>query len=108
MCLDYRRPLLRRYFRPIYRTHLPEAAHQGLIGLIENGDTISINIHERELTLDVDEEVLKRRRAAQEQRESPWTPVSRNRPITKALRAYAAMATSADRGAVRVVDGYVN
>ena len=86
----------------------PEAAHQGLIGLIENGDTISINIHERELTLDVDEEVLKRRRAAQEQRESPWTPVSRNRPITKALRAYAAMATSADRGAVRVVDGYVN
>ena len=56
----------------------------------------------------MDEEVLKRRRAAQEQRESPWTPVSRNRPITKALRAYAAMATSADRGAVRVVDGYVN
>ena len=86
----------------------PEAAHQGLIGLIENGDTISINIHERELTLDVDEDVLERRRAAQEQREQPWTPVKRNRPITKALRAYAAMATSADRGAVRVVNGHVN
>ena len=86
----------------------PEAAHQGLIGLIENGDTITIDIHERELTLDVDEDVLERRRAAQEQREQPWTPVNRNRPITKALRAYAAMATSADRGAVRVVDGHVN
>ena len=86
----------------------PEAAHQGLIGLIENGDTITIDIHERQLTLDVDEDVLERRRAAQEQREKPWTPVNRNRPITKALRAYAAMATSADRGAVRVVDGHVN
>lgn len=86
----------------------PEAAHQGLIGLIENGDTITIDIHERQLTLDVDEDVLERRRAAQEQREQPWTPVNRNRPITKALRAYAAMATSADRGAVRVVDGHVN
>lgn len=52
--------------------------------------------------------MLERRRAAQEQREQPWTPVNRNRPITKALRAYAAMATSADRGAVRVVDGHVN
>ena len=52
--------------------------------------------------------VLERRRAAQEQRERPWTPLNRNRPITKALRAYAAMATSADRGAVRVVDGHVN
>ena len=86
----------------------PEAAHQGLIGLIENGDTITIDIHQRQLTLDVDEDVLERRRAAQEQREQPWTPVNRNRPITKALRAYAAMATSADRGAVRAVDGHVN
>ena len=86
----------------------PEAAHQGLIGLIENGDTITIDIHERQLTLDVDEDVMERRRAAQEQREQPWTPVNRNRPITKALRAYAAMATSADRSAVRVVDGHVN
>ena len=52
--------------------------------------------------------MLERRRAAQEQREQPWTPVNRNRLITKALRAYAAMATSADRGAVRMVDGHVN
>ena len=86
----------------------PEAAHGGLIGLVENGDTISIDIHERKLSLDVDETELQRRRQAQEQREKPWTPVERNRPVTKALRAYANMATSADRGAVRVVDGHVN
>lgn len=86
----------------------PEAAHGGLIGLVENGDTISIDIHERKLSLDVDETELKRRRQAQKQREKPWTPVERNRPVTKALRAYANMATSADRGAVRVVDGHVN
>ncbi|MFG6304321.1 dihydroxy-acid dehydratase, partial [Corynebacterium hesseae] len=86
----------------------PEAAHGGLIGLVENGDPITINIRERQLTLDVDDDVLERRRATEEQREKPWTPKDRNRPVTKALRAYANMATSADRGAVRVVDGYVN
>ena len=85
----------------------PEAAHGGLIGLVEDGDPITINIRERQLTLDVDEDVLERRRAAEEQRERPWTPKDRHRPVTKALRAYAAMATSADRGAVRVVDGLV-
>ena len=51
---------------------------------------------------------LARRRAAQLEREHPFTPVDRNRPVTKALRAYAALATSADRGAVRVVDGHVH
>ncbi|QPK80047.1 dihydroxy-acid dehydratase [Corynebacterium lizhenjunii] len=86
----------------------PEAAHGGLIGLVENGDTITIDIHQRKLTLDVDDAELERRRTAQVARENPWTPVNRNRPVTKALRAYANMATSADRGAVRVVDGRVN
>ncbi|WP_293770816.1 dihydroxy-acid dehydratase [uncultured Corynebacterium sp.] len=86
----------------------PEAAHGGLIGLIENGDTITIDIHARKLTLDVPQEVLDERLAAQEAREKPWTPVNRDRKVTKALRAYANMATSADRGAVRVVDGEVN
>ncbi|MCQ9330050.1 dihydroxy-acid dehydratase [Corynebacterium phoceense] len=86
----------------------PEAAHGGLIGLVENGDTITIDIHERKLTLEVDETVIADRRNAQESREKPWTPVNRDRQVTKALRAYANMATSADRGAVRVVDGFVN
>lgn len=86
----------------------PEAAHGGLIGLVEDGEQISIDIHARKLTLDIDEAEIERRRQAQLSREKPWTPISRNRPVTKALRAYAAMATSADRGAVRVVDGHVN
>ncbi|MDY3126737.1 MAG: dihydroxy-acid dehydratase [Corynebacterium sp.] len=86
----------------------PEAAHGGLIALVENGDTITIDVHQRSLTLDVDEEELQRRRKVQEERDKPWTPVNRDRPITKALRAYAAMATSADLGAVRIVDGYAH
>nr|WP_286980459.1 dihydroxy-acid dehydratase [Corynebacterium sp. UBA5992] len=86
----------------------PEAAHKGIIGLVENGDTITIDIHERLLSLDVDAKELERRRLAQEERENPWTPVERARKVTKALRAYAHMATSADRGAVRIVDGRVD
>ena len=82
----------------------PEAAHGGLIGLIEDGDIISIDVHERKLQLDVDDAELERRRQAQEERERPWTPVDRERTVSKALRAYAKMATSADKGAVRQVD----
>ncbi len=81
----------------------PEAAHGGLIGLVEDGDVITIDVHKRLLTLDVPEEVIERRRAAMEAREEPWTPVDRKRTVSKALRAYAAMATSADKGAVRHV-----
>ncbi|STC70276.1 dihydroxy-acid dehydratase [Corynebacterium pilosum] len=81
----------------------PEAAHKGLIALIENGDTISISVNKRELTLDVDEEVLEDRRQAMEASDAPWTP-KRERVVSKALRAYAKMATSADKGAVRQVD----
>lgn len=79
----------------------PEAAHGGLIGLIEDGDEVSIDVHARTLHLNVDEDELERRRLAQEARDKPWTPVDRPRKVSRALRAYAAMATSADRGAVR-------
>ena len=82
----------------------PEAAHGGLIGLIENGDTISIDVEGRKLSLDVDDDELERRRAAMEASEHPWTAVGRKRNVSKALRAYAKMATSADKGAVRQVD----
>ncbi|HZK31379.1 MAG TPA: dihydroxy-acid dehydratase [Corynebacterium sp.] len=82
----------------------PEAAHGGLIGLIENGDIISIDVEDRKLSLDVEEPELERRRAAMEASEQPWTPVGRKRNVSKALRAYAKLATSADKGAVRQVD----
>ena len=81
----------------------PEAAAGGLIGLIENGDTISISVSNRELKLDVDEAELDKRRKTMEASDTPWTP-NRVREVSKALRAYAKMATSADKGAVRQVD----
>ncbi|WKD59418.1 dihydroxy-acid dehydratase [Corynebacterium caspium] len=82
----------------------PEAAHKGLIGLVENGDQITINVFERSLQLEVDDAEIARRRQIMESREKPWTPLNRDRKVSKALRAYAAMATSADKGAVRQVD----
>ena len=81
----------------------PEAAAGGLIGLIENGDTISISVSNRELKLDVDQAELDKRRKTMEASDTPWTP-NRVREVSKALRAYAKMATSADKGAVRLVD----
>jgi dihydroxy-acid dehydratase len=81
----------------------PEAAAGGAIGLVENGDRILIDVRERTLALLVDDEVLAERRAKMEASERPWTPKDRQRPVSKALRAYAAMATSADTGAVRRV-----
>lgn len=82
----------------------PEAAAGGLIGLIKNGDTIRISVKDRSLTLELDDEEIERRRQEMESREKPWHPTERKRTVTKALRAYAKMATSADKGAVRQVD----
>jgi len=79
----------------------PEAASKGTIGLVQDGDQILIDVHERKLELLVDADVLAERRAKMEAAERPWQPVERQRPITAALRAYARMATSADTGAVR-------
>ncbi|WP_372671828.1 dihydroxy-acid dehydratase [Amycolatopsis kentuckyensis] len=82
----------------------PEAAAGGLIALVENGDRILLDIHERRLELLVDAEVLAERRSKMEASERPWQPKERQRPVTAALRAYARMATSADTGAVRDVN----
>jgi dihydroxy-acid dehydratase len=79
----------------------PEAAAGGLIALVENGDRILLDVHERRLELLVDAEILAERRSKMETSERPWQPKDRERPITAALRAYARMATSADTGAVR-------
>ena len=82
----------------------PEAAHGGVIGLVEDGDIITIDVHTRELSVDVPDHALAERRARMEASDKPWQPVGRDRHVTKALRAYAKMATSADKGAVRQVD----
>jgi dihydroxy-acid dehydratase len=82
----------------------PEAAGEGLIALVEDGDIIEIDIPARKLELRVDDAVLAERRVAQEKREQPYTPVSRNRVVSRALQAYASMATPASDGAVRKVN----
>src|SRR5207244_10125173 len=81
----------------------PEAAERGLIGLVETGDRIEIDIPNRKIDLAVGTEELARRREAMEARNgSAWKPTEkRTRKVSTALRAYAAMATSAARGAVR-------
>jgi dihydroxy-acid dehydratase len=80
----------------------PEAAEGGLIGLVEDGDIIEINIPSRSIRLAVPEDVLGLRR--NEKLQTGWKPAKdRPRKVTSALRAYAAMTTSAARGAVRDV-----
>ena len=81
----------------------PEAAAGGVIGLIEDGDRVLIDVHTRALQVLVDDEVLAERRAKMDASERPWQPGERDRPVSKALRAYAALATSAHTGAVRRV-----
>jgi dihydroxy-acid dehydratase len=83
----------------------PEAAEGGLIGLVEDGDRVEIDIPARSIHLAVDEAELTRRRAAMEARGAQaWKPEApRPRKITTALKAYAALTTSAARGAVREV-----
>jgi dihydroxy-acid dehydratase len=83
----------------------PEAANGGTIGLVREGDMIDIDIPNRTISLRVDEAVLAERRA--EQNALGWKPAApRKRNVTTALKAYAAFATSADRGAVRDLNAY--
>ncbi|MBT0995374.1 dihydroxy-acid dehydratase [Cellulomonas sp. DKR-3] len=81
----------------------PEAAAGGAIGLVEDGDEIEIDVETRVIRINVPDEVLADRRAKMEASENPWQPKDRDRYVSPALQAYAAMATSADRGAVRDV-----
>jgi dihydroxy-acid dehydratase len=78
----------------------PEAAEGGNIGLIRPGDLIKIDIPNRSIEIDVADEELARRRT--EQDAQGWKPEQpRKRRVTAALKAYAKLATSADKGAVR-------
>jgi len=83
----------------------PEAAAGGAIGLVQNGDIIDINIPERGINVKLDATTLADRREAMEASgDKAWRPVEeRPRKVTQALKAYAKMVTSADRGAVRDV-----
>ncbi len=80
----------------------PEAAEGGLIGLVQTGDVIEIDIPNRSIRLAVDDAELARRHEAELERgAAAWTPHDRDRTVSVALQAYAALTTSASRGAVR-------
>ena len=82
----------------------PEAAEGGAIGLVEEGDTIAIDIPGRSIRVELsDEELASRRQAMDARGAEGWKPGPRERQVSTALKAYAAMATSASRGAVRDV-----
>ena len=81
----------------------PEAAEGGAIGLVQTGDRIVIDIPNRVVRVDVSDDELARRRAEQDAR--GWKPAApRARKVSQALKAYAKLVTSADKGAVRNVD----
>ncbi|MGJ5198967.1 dihydroxy-acid dehydratase [Bradyrhizobium sp. HKCCYLRH1030] len=82
----------------------PEAAEGGLIGLVQDGDRIEIDIPSRTIHLAVSDEELANRRAAMEAKgDQAWKPKTRARKVSTALKAYAAFASSAAKGAVRIV-----
>jgi len=83
----------------------PEAAAGGNIGLIQNGDIIEIDIPNRSINVKLSEIELQNRREAELGRgKDAFKPKDRNRIISKALKAYASMVSSADKGAVRMID----
>ncbi len=83
----------------------PEAAGGGAIGLIQNNDKIEIDIVKRSINLMVSDDELAKRRVAEEAKgKDAFMPVGRERNISKALKAYASLVSSADKGAVRLID----
>jgi dihydroxy-acid dehydratase len=83
----------------------PEAAAGGNIGLVQDGDIIEIDIPNRTINVRLSDEELAQRREAEIARgKAAFTPKDRNRVVSKALRAYASMVSSADKGAVRMIE----
>jgi dihydroxy-acid dehydratase len=84
----------------------PEAAAGGEIALIRDGDLIEFDIEKRTLNLLVSPEELQQRKSSEEKKgKDAWKPVGRKRRVSQALQAYAGMVSSADLGAVRILNG---
>lgn len=82
----------------------PEAAAGGAIGLVKDGDIIEIDIPQRKINVRLSDEELADRRKKEEARgKDAFTPPVRKRTVSKALRAYANMVASADKGGVRII-----
>ena len=83
----------------------PEAAAGGIIGLVRDGDTINIDISARSIEVELTDAEMQARKAEMESRgKAAWKPVSRDRQVSRALKAYASMVSSADKGAVRILE----
>lgn len=83
----------------------PEAASGGIIALVKDGDPVSIDIAARSINLEVPDEVLSQRRSAREALgKAAYQPTHRDRVVSKALKFYASAVSSADKGAVRIID----
>ncbi len=96
----HRRTLLRRHLGPVHRPRLPGSRRRRAIGLVQDGDKVLIDIPNRSINLLVSDEELAARRAEQDKK--GWKPAApRARRVSTALKAYALLATSADKGAVR-------
>ena len=80
----------------------PEAGEGGAIGLIRDGDLIRIDIPARTMDVVLDKSELEQRRKDEDSRSDGWNPV-RDRQVSKALKAYASMVSSADKGAIRII-----
>ena len=95
VCADYRRTFQWRHFRTSIGHISPEAAAGGNIGKIQDGDIIEIDIPNRSINVKLTDEELAAR---------PMMLVTRDRQVSKALKAYASMVSSADKGAVRLIE----
>ena len=83
----------------------PEAASGGNIGLVRDGDIIEIDIPQRSINVKLTDEQLQARRNEELSRgKKAFTPPFRQRVVSKSLKAYAAMVSSADKGAVRIIE----
>ena len=83
----------------------PEAAAGGIIGLVQDGDIINIDITSRSISVELSEEELQARREEMSSRgKNAWKPLNRNRQVSRALKAYASMVSSADKGAIRILE----
>ena len=82
----------------------PEAASGGNIALVRDNDIIEINIPERSINVLISEQKMEKRRYEEQRRgDNAFTPPHRQRIISKSLKAYASMVSSADKGAVRII-----
>jgi len=86
----------------------PEAAEGGAIALVKEGDTIIIDIPNRSIDIDIDENQLAQRRQEMIAKDQPWQAKPRNRKVSAALKAYAMMTTSASHGAVRDINQIID